>query len=124
VKLQDAFVSESGTNYGSWKFIGYNMTSNTVFKYFEKSTENGETSATTATLTSTATSTNLWKAQPQAALNDCANTSVWTINIKKAASGNGAGYKVAVTGGASGNCNILVPGLGKLDESGTIQTAQ
>ena len=120
VKLQDAFVSESGTNYGSWKYIGYNMTSNTVFKYFEKTTENGETTASTATIPATATTSNLWKAQPQASLNDCAKTSTWTINIKQASAGNGAAYKVAVTGGMGGNCDVLVPGLGKLDESGHI----
>ncbi|WP_295860284.1 type II secretion system protein [uncultured Fibrobacter sp.] len=120
VKLQDAFISESGTTYGSWKFIGYTMTSNTVFKYFERTTENGLTTASTYAIPSAVTSTNEWKAQPQAALNNCQQTSVWTINIKKAASGNGAGYKVAVTGGPTGDCNILVPGLGKLDETGNV----
>lgn len=122
VKLQDAYVSESGTYWGSWKMIGYTMNSNTVFKYFELTTENGVDAASTTALGSV-TNTNPWKAQPQAALNECAATSIWTINIKSSSAGNGAAYKVGVTGGASGDCNVLVPGLGKLDESGVIGSA-
>ena len=39
IKLQDAFISETGTTAGSWKFIGYQMeTSNKVFTYTEQGT--------------------------------------------------------------------------------------
>lgn len=115
MKLQDAFVSENGTTYGNWKFIGYSMaTNNNVFTYTET---NSTLTNGTATLGSAA---EVWKASPNAALNDCAATSTWIINISAATGGNGAAYDVVVTGGAGGNCDILVPGLGKLDKDGSV----
>ena len=118
VKLQDAFISESGTTWGSWKYIGYNMTSNTNLKYYETGTENGTGSATTATLGSV-TTTDPWKAQPATALNECKTGGYWKINIALATSGNGAAYTVSTTT----NCNVLVPGVGKLDATGAATIA-
>ena len=109
MKLQDAFVSESGTNYGSWKYIGYEMKDNTVFDY-EEQTLSG---ASTAAIPSEAAA--VWQATPKAALNQCGTDKNWQLKIKTAATGNGAGYKAAV---GSADCNVLVPGFGKLDESG------
>ena len=114
VKLQDAFVSESGTNYGSWKYIGYEMKDNTVFDYEEETLSE----ATTAAIPSSAT--DVWSATPKAALNDCQTSDNWKLQIKTAATGNGAGYKAAVS---SADCNVLVPGFGKLDETGAATIA-
>ena len=108
-------MSETGTTYGSWKYIGYTMASNTVFTYAEGTLTAG--SATTATIPATAAE--VWSATPVAALNDCASTGTnagyWKIKIKTAATGNGAGYKANVKGA---NCNVLAPSFGKLDETG------
>ena len=115
IKLQDAFVSETGTTYGNWKFIGYKMaSSNNVFNYVET---NSTLTNGTATLGASA---EVWKATNISALNDCGANSEWQINILAASSGNGAAYDLTVTGGATGNCNVLVPGFGKLDKDGHI----
>ena len=111
VKLQDAFVSETGTTFGSWKFIGYTMeTSNNVFDYDELTLKDSET----GTLASSAA--DVWQATPKAPLNECQKTDSWKLAIKTASSGNGAGYKAEVS---SDDCNVLVPGFGKLDETGS-----
>ncbi len=114
VKLQDAFVSENGTNYGSWKMIGYEMnTTNNVFTYTEESLSE----ANTATIPSTAAA--VWKAEPNASLNNCeSGTGYWELKIKTATTGNGAGYEAHVKGA---DCNVLAPGYGKLDETGSAQ---
>ena len=115
IKLQDAFISESGKTAGNWKYIGYNMkTSNNVFTYEED--ESGMTDGT-ADVEGLG---KVWTASPVAALNDCADDAEWTINIDKASSGNGAAYDLTVTDGPGGDCDILAPGLGKLDKDGVI----
>ena len=117
VKLQDAFVSETGTFYGNWKFIGYKMqTSNNVFTY----TETDDLSSTNGTAELASSGAEVWKASPNAALNDCGDDSEWIIEISKLSSGNGAGYDITVTDGQAGDCDILVPGMGKLDKDGHV----
>ena len=114
VKLQDAFVSESGTNWGSWHMIGYTMnTSNNVFSYDSVTT----TTSGTGVL---GTAVAVWKATPKAALNDCTTSNFWQLKISKATGtgANGAVYDAEVSGGAGGNCDVLVPGFGKLDQNG------
>lgn len=118
IKLQDAFVSESSKYYGSWKMIGYQMnTSNNVFTY---SDPEGNYTNETAELNATAVA--VWKAVPVANLNDClAASDYWQLEISKGGTGNnGAAYDAQVTGGPSGACNVLVPGFGKLDQSGVV----
>ena len=111
VKLQDAFVSESGINYGSWKMIGYKMeTTNNVFTYSEEKDLSG--SQETAELGS---AEDVWKATPKAALNDCETTDNWVLQIEAAQGNNGAAYNAIVS---STDCNVLVPGFGKLDKTG------
>ena len=115
VKLQDAFISETGTTWGSWQYIGYKMeTTNNVFTY----TEENKPSKGTATLGSL---TAVWKAQPKANLNDCTSgAGYWELKLKKTSvsGGNGAQYKAHVKGD---DCNVLVPGYGKLDATGAAQ---
>ena len=114
VKLQDAFVSETGTTWGSWKYIGYKMeTTNNVFNYTEQNApQNG-----TATLGNL---TEVWLAQPRANLNDCTSAAgYWKLSLRATtvSGGNGAEYKANVKGD---DCNVLVPGFGKLDQSGAV----
>ena len=113
VKLQDAFVSESGTNYGSWKMIGYKMeTTNNVFTYTEEKDLSGS-KETDALPTEAA---DVWSATPKAALNDCSTSDSWTLAIRAEKDGNGAAYTAKVS---STECNVLVPGFGKLDKTGS-----
>ena len=112
VKLQDAFVSESGTNYGSWKMIGYNMnTTNNVFTYGQ-----GNATFTKETAALATTAKEVWNAQPKAALNDCTTSGKWSLEIKSVSGENGAAYNAKVS---STDCNVLVPGFGKLDKTGS-----
>ena len=110
MKLQDAFVSESSTNFGSWKMIGYKMeTTNNVFTYTEEKTGYDQE---TAALGDAET---VWKATPKAGLNECTTDDFWTLDIEAASDNNGAAYNAKVT---STECNVLVPGFGKLDKTG------
>ena len=117
--MQDAFVSESSKYFGSWKMIGYQMnTTNNVFTYGKGgATFNEET----ADLESGAGS--VWTATPVANLNDCEAGEVrWQIEISKGGSGNnGAAYDTKVSDGPGGNCDVLVPGFGKLDKEGVVE---
>ena len=120
MKLQDAFVSESGTNYGSWKMIGYTMkTNNNVFTYDSVSTS--YTGGTAVLGNATA----VWKATPKANLNECSTSNFWQLKIKKATGtgNNGAEYEAQVSGGAGGNCDVLAPGFGKLGTGGVVSDA-
>lgn len=114
MKLQDAFISETGTTWGSWQYIGYKMeTTNNVFKYEE---ENAPASGTEALGTAKA----VWKATPLAGLNDCKTTDSWGLKIAKIQDGNGAAYTARVS---SADCNVLTPSFGKLDATGAATIA-
>jgi type IV pilus assembly protein PilA len=107
VKLQDAFISETGTTYGSWKWIGYNMPSTSVFVY--DSTAVG-TNGTTDLPTNF---TKVWSAVPVADLNSCTHAAGWwKLSIKQGSgTGNGAEYEPRA---ASADCNVLAPSFGKV----------
>lgn len=122
MKLQDAFVSESSKYYGSWKMIGYNMsTTNNVFTYAPVKADNSFTAGTAQLGTSGEI---VWRATPNANLNDCLTTDKWQLKISAGGtSNNGAVYDAEVSGGPAGNCDILVPGFGKLDQSGVVTAA-
>ena len=100
--------------------IGYQMkTTNNVFTYDEvkKNYKNN-----TAEL---GNAEPVWKAEPVANLNDCLQgTGYWQLQIAKGGSGNnGAAYTAQVKGGPGGVCDVLVPGFGKLDQTGVVQAA-
>ena len=117
MKLQDAFVSETGTTYGNWKYIGYKMeSSNNVFSYVQTN----DLAGTNGTAKLSNSAAEVWLAKNKAALNDCDKDSEWKIEIIEASSGNGAAYELSVTGQATGDCNVLTPGFGKLDKDGHI----
>ena len=109
VKLQDAFISETGTTWGSWQYIGYKMeTTNNVFTYEE---ENAPSNGTEVLGSAKA----VWKATPKAGLNDCKTTDSWGLKIAKIENGNGAAYTARVS---TADCNVLTPSFGKLDATG------
>lgn len=111
MKLQDAFVSETGTTFGSWKMIGYNMnTTNNVFTY-----DDGNVAFNKETAALSTTAAEVWSATPKAALNECKTTDKWSLEIKSVNGENGAAYNAKVS---STECNVLVPGFGKLDKTG------
>ena len=122
VKLQDAYVSESSMFFGSWQVIGYQMnTNNNVFTYGKGA--DSFTDGGTATLGESGVS--VWTATPNANLNDCQSGAVrWQIEISKStrAGDNGAAYDTKVSGGAGGVCDVLVPGFGKLDKDGVVES--
>ena len=109
MKLQDAFISETGTTWGSWQYIGYKMeTTNNVFTYAEENApQNGTAELGSATA--------VWKATPKAGLNDCKTTDSWGLKIAKIQDKNGAAYTARVS---SADCNVLTPSFGKLDATG------
>lgn len=111
--MQDAYVSEAGEFYGSWKMIGYTMNSTTNFMFSEDGTKDGAKETASSAKLDGAVAT--WNAQSKAALNDCTAKSVWQLTVaKNSAAGGGALYGANVTGGAAGNCAILTPSFGKL----------
>ncbi|MBR5402362.1 MAG: type II secretion system protein [Treponema sp.] len=114
IKLQDAYISESGTGIGDWKLIGYKMNSTTNFKYFEVNAEMGEQNGTSVLLS--AGKTGAWKAQNTGALNDCVANSWWQLDIEgNTSSGGSAVYSAGVTGGPGSGCAVLTPNFDKFD---------
>ena len=112
IKLQDAYISETGTGIGDWKLIGYKMQSNSNFKYFEGSTEGGEQNGTSVLLASG--KADAWKATNTGALNECIANSIWRLDIvANTSSGGSATYKAGVTGSTGGNCAVLTPNFNK-----------
>jgi len=102
IKLQDAYVSETGVYYGDWKLIGYKMDPSSNFTYSGTISEGTKVSITTATAS-------VWKAAAKATLNDCKN-GVWALNIAaNSASGGSVKYTAAITGVGTGDCIPLTP---------------
>ncbi len=114
VKLQDAYVSESGVYVGNWTKIGYTMANSTSFKY-----EEGGLSAGTTALSGLA-ATSGWVGTALAKLNDCAAGATWTINVKENAAGASAGGPVLyqATYSDATNCDPLTPNFERLTSTG------
>lgn len=118
IKLQDAYISETGTGIGDWKLIGYKMNSTSNFKYYEGTTENGETNGTSVLLS--AGKADAWKATNTGALNDCVANSIWRLDVKaNTTSGGSATYKAGVTGSTGGDCAVLTPSFEKFSTDGS-----
>ena len=110
IKLQDAYVSETGVYYGTWETIGYKMDNSTNFNYggYKTSGTDVKTSITTA-------KTGAWTAAAVATLNDC-QSGQWGLNIKaNSSTGGSVVYEATVTGGATGNCISLTPNFAAFD---------
>ena len=111
VKLQDAYVAESGAM-GDWDKIGYKMRNGDTFDY----TDEGSYTNNTVLVESLSNGQKGWQAKSKVKLNDCPNASTWDITVK-AASNSAQGmvsYTTAVSG--TGNvCKDLTPSFSKLD---------
>ena len=83
IKLQDAYVAETGVYYGSWELIGYTMPASSNFNYAGYQGANQKTSITTA-------KTDAWKAEAKATLNDCPASSKWHLDIAQNSSTGGS----------------------------------
>ena len=123
VKLQDAYVAESGTKVGTWTTIGYNMPASKNFTY----TGPMEADATLEGLSATIG----WQAQNNAKLNDCNKNSAWTIKVAEAGNSDATkGSPIAYTAevptatadDGNGACGSLTPNFTTLS-SGTAKNA-
>ena len=114
VKLQNAYIAESGDQLGNWFLIGYKGPG-AVTTAGSKTT--AETSASTnfvytgefAGSVALATGGIGWKAANKAKLNDCAGNGTtynWTITI---AAGSAAGEATYTPNVANDNCETLTP---------------
>ena len=114
IKLQDAYISETGTGIGDWKLIGYKMNSTSNFKYFEGTSENGETAGQSVLLS--AGKATAWKATNNGALNDCVAGGSWVLDVAaNTSSGGSAVYNGKIS---STNCSVLTPSF-KTIQTGT-----
>ena len=114
MKLQQAFVSETGSQYGNFTIIGYSApgknSATTNFTY----TNPGTYTSNTAALPSSATAA--WTATPNVKLNDCASGSGshWDVKVMKAGTGSAADaveFSASVTGSG---CEELTPSFSKI----------
>ena len=111
MKLQDAYVAESGAM-GDWDKIGYKMKNGDTFDYSDE----GSYTNNTVLVESLGQGQKGWQAKSKVKLNDCPNASTWDITVK-AASNSAQGmvsYTTAV-GGTGNVCKDLTPSFSKLD---------
>lgn len=115
IKLQDAYISETGIYIGNWKAIGYSMANSSNFAYDEVAAAKSWTSNST-NLSSTAVA-DLWTATSYAALNDCPASSKWAIAVvQNGSTGGSALYDASITTtGTKTDCEVLAPSYVKLD---------
>lgn len=124
VKLQDAFVAETGAYYGGWAKIGYqapgasaaNATTGSTSNFtYDQAGTYDQTDNTAALGTSFVA---VWQATNLLKLNDCAGSAAnWKLGIKGGSSGQ---YEWATYQHA--NCSVLTPSfksLGTTTFSGT-----
>ncbi|WP_407451301.1 type IV pilin protein [Fibrobacter sp.] len=113
IKLQDAYISESGQNIGSWKAIGYTMnTSTPTFTYSDPKTDYANESAAIPTEAAVT-----WRAAAKVGLNDCTSGSTWNLLLKKAGDANGVNWGASIKKGSTStsttdmdaDCSILTP---------------
>ena len=122
VKLQDAYVAETGAYYGQFATIGYEVpgtksSDNTVgttsnFKFEQQ----GSYDATQGTASLTASSELVWQATNLLKLNDCGgNNANWKLYIK-----GGTGGQYGWENEMGTNCDVLTPSFKNF---GTVKTA-
>lgn len=111
MKLQQAFISEDGAHYGSFKLIGYSApgvnSATTNFTYDDAAGAGTHSLPTDAA--------DAWTATSNVKLNDCEVGGVWAVTIKAASSGSSAAdaaeFGATVTGD---NCEELTPSYTKI----------
>jgi len=123
VKLQQAYVSETGLNYGNFGIIGYTapglvttegsntasaVSQTTNFQYSD--TKSGYSNGTAALPTGDQIT---WTAKARVALNDCAVNSEWRVSLKKATSAADAVQFTSSLSDAT-HCQALTPSFDKI----------
>ena len=112
MKLQDAYVAETGVYYGGWELISYSMPTSSNFTYDGYKGASAKTSITTE-------KKGAWTAQPKVTLNDCTTSAKWGINIAANTSAGGSvTYQAALTDQT--NCQSLTPNLAAFSSDRTI----
>ncbi|MBR6123660.1 prepilin-type N-terminal cleavage/methylation domain-containing protein [Candidatus Saccharibacteria bacterium] len=115
IKLQDAYVAETGVYYGSWELIGFTMPTSSNFTYDGYKGAGAKTSITTA-------KAGAWTAQPKATLNDCPTTALWKINIAaNSSTGGSVIYNAALTDQT--HCLSLTPNFAAFSSDRTTLAA-
>lgn len=125
MKLQDAFVAETGAYYGSWQKIGYIIGSGTAcveaggcsrettnFTFTEE--KDGYTGGTAQLGSSQAT----WAAQNKLKLNECTSAKNWQLKLEQASAATQGEY----TWEAVNTCSDLTPNFGNLGNKSTAAT--
>ena len=117
VKLQDAYVSETGLYIGKWNAIGYTMSNSTAsFDYSDK------VSGTSLSKSIPSSAEAAWEAKAKVGLNDCTANSTWTLWLAKDGSKNGLVWGAGINKNAAGagpkdasvECTVLTPQFGNL----------
>ena len=112
MKLQDAYVAESGVYVGNWNTIGYNMPGSNNFVYDDQDLKGGTTELATLTADKVG-----WTATNNAKLNDCVKDSKWTISLKANATGAANGNPIAYTAATpNASCKALTPNFEKIGQ--------
>ena len=106
IKLQDAYVSETGNYVGNWGAIGYSMQQTTSFAYAEGT---GVTYANNSAAIPSSDAS-MWKATSNVALNDCKQGSQWTLFGKRNANGNGMDWKAGIGDAAAATVDVYANG--------------
>lgn len=110
MKLQDAYVAETGVYVGNWTKIGYTMGNTTVFTYDDIDLKTGTNGTTSIVGLSGKVG---WQAKAIAALNDCPKDATWSIKVSGNSSSGGAVTYEAVYS-AESKCDPLTPSFKKL----------
>ena len=125
MKLQDAYVAETGAYIGNWNKIGYSVpgekkapsgnnaqtgnTGTTTNFIYTEATGGATWADGTAELPSTAA--DLWTATNKLKLNDCAgNAANWALGLKKGTTGG----EYTWTTRMGTNCDMLTPNFSNL----------
>ena len=113
VKLQDAYVSETGLYIGTFAGIGYVMASKGPFDYTDKVT--GTNGGVSAAIPQSATLA--WNAKSKVGLNECPTGAEWALTVAKGANANGLTWGAVINKNGSAaagvqldaECSVLTP---------------
>ena len=114
VKLQDAYIAETGTKIGDWTAIGYSMNAETPSFKYDNATGVTYTNHSTDIPTADA---KLLVITTKVGLNDCGIGSSWVLWAKQNGAGNGMNWGASIKKGSvsgsstdmDGDCDVLTP---------------
>ena len=109
MKLQQAFISETGTDYGSFKLIGYSApgvnSETTNFTYTDEAGDGTH---------ALGSASEAWQAASRVKLNDCNIGGKWQVKIAKADGGDAADAAEFTAVVVGENCEELTPSFTKI----------